>query len=123
MIKKLLPVLFCLFALTACGRGLEAADIEGSWENAAAVVTFGGDGTYEIKYADFGPGELSSENGEFELSGGEVELRLRDRYVLDDAGEIDFTRLTATENRRLEISLEGDTLTLDGEEYARRETD
>ena len=46
---------------------------------------------------------------------------MRDKYTLDDSGEINFERLPVTEDRKAEISLDGDTLTLDGTEYVRRE--
>ena len=119
--KKLLLILSVLVCLTACGQKLEPADISGAWENSAATVYFGEDCTYEIRYADFGPGELSSENGEFGLSGGKIELRMRDKYTLDDSGEISFERLPVTEDRKADVALDGDTLTLDGTEYVRRE--
>ncbi len=119
--KKLLLILSVLVCLTACGQKLEPADISGVWENSAATVYFGEDGTYEIRYADFGPGELSSENGEFGLSGGKIELRMRDKYTFDDSGEISFERLPVTEDRKADVALDGDTLTLDGTEYVRRE--
>ncbi len=121
--KKPILLIFCILLLTACGRGLEAADIEGSWENAAATLYFGDDGTYEIKYADPKPGELSSESGEFELDGGKIELRLRDKYTVDEFGDVDFERFGYTEDRKVKIGLDGDVLTLDGEEYSRRQTD
>ena len=90
--KKLLLLLSCLFILTACGQELEAADIAGVWKNDGARIRFGEDGGYEITYAAPEPGGLSSENGEFELDGGTVELRLRDKYTFNELGETDFQR-------------------------------
>ncbi len=119
--KKLLSILSVLVLLTACGQKPEPADIVGVWENSAATVRFGEDGTYEISYADFGPGELSSENGKFTLSGGKIELQTRDKYTLTETGEISFQRLAVTEDRKVDISLDGGVLTLGGEEYVRRE--
>ena len=119
--KKLIFLLLLLPLLTACGQKLEAADIAGTWENEQATIYFGEDGSYEIKYAEFDVGELSSENGKFELSGGKVELKLRDKYTLNELGEIDFKRLVRTENRRESIELKDDILTIDGEEYTRKE--
>ena len=119
--KKILFLLLLLPLLAACGQKLEATDIAGTWENEQATIYFGEDGSYEIKYAEFDVGELSSENGKYELSPGKVELKLRDKYILNELGEIDFKRLVRTENRKADIELNGDTLTFDGEEYARRE--
>ena len=119
--KKLIFLLLLLPLLTACGQKLEAADIAGTWENEQATIYFGEDGSYEIKYTEFDIGELSSENGKYELSPGKVELKLRDKYTLNELGEIDFKRLVRTENRKANIELNGDTLTFDGEEYTRRE--
>lgn len=121
--KKLLYILSALVLLSACGQRLEPADIAGTWENGSATVYFGEDGSYEIRYNDFGPGELSSENGEFALTGGKIELRMRDRYTLTDTGEISFHRLAVTEDRKAEIAVDGDVLTLDGAEYGRKQTD
>ena len=119
--KKILFLLLLLPILAACGQKLENTDIAGSWENAQATLYFSEDGSYEIKYSQFDVGEPSSENGEFELDRGRVELKLRDKYTLNELGEIDFKRLVRTENRKVNIELNGDTLTFDGEEYARRE--
>ena len=121
--KKILFLLLLLPMLAACGSRLENADIAGSWENERATLYFGEDGSYEIKYNIFDAGELSSENGKYELSRGKVELKLRDKYTLNDLGEIDFRRLVRTENRKADLELSDDTLIFDGEEYTRKETD
>ena len=119
--KKLIFLLLLLPMLAACGQKLENTDITGSWDNEQATLYFNEDGSYEIKYNRFDVGELSSENGKYELSPGKVELKLRDKYILNELGEIDFKRLVRTENRKADIELNGDTLTFDGEEYARRD--
>lgn len=117
--KKLIVLTVCALLLTGCG--LDPADIAGVWENSAATLTFGEDGTYEIKYADPAPGDLSSENGEFQLSGGKIRLEIRDKYTVNELGEVKFERLIRTQDRKLKITLDGDALTLDGEEYTRRD--
>ena len=119
--KKLIFLLLLLPMLAACGSRLENADIAGSWENEQATIYFSEDGSYEIKYTEFDVGELSSENGKYELSRGKVELKLRDKYTLNELGEIDFKRLVRTENRKADIALEDDVLTFDGGEYTRKE--
>ena len=121
--KKLMFLLLLLPLLTACGQKLEEADIVGSWENEQATLYFGEDGSYEIKYADFDVGELTSEGGRYELSRGKVELKLRDKYTLNDLGEIDFKRLVRTENRKVNIELKGGILVLGDKEYTWKETD
>ena len=119
--KKLIFLLLLLPMLAACGQKLENADIAGSWENEQAALYFGEDGSYEIKYSRFDVGGLSSESGKYELGRGKVELKLRDKYTLNDLGEMDFRRLVRTENRKVDIELDEDTLVLDGEEYTRKE--
>ena len=119
--KKLILLLLILLLLAACGQRLENADIAGSWENDQATLYFGEDGSYEIKYADFGEGELSSENGKYELGRGKIILKLRDKYILNDLGEIGFKRLVHPENRKVVIELNRDILTFGGEEYTKKE--
>ncbi len=120
IMKKLLLLVSCLTLLAACGQELSAEDVAGAWENGSAQVYLGEDGSYEIKYADPKAGELASESGKFQLDGGKILLQRRDRYRLNDLGETEFRRLMETEDRKLDVSLDGDALTLDGEEYQRR---
>ena len=119
--KKLIFLLLLLPLLAACGSRLENADIAGSWENEQATIYFGEDGSYEIKYSRFDVGELSSESGEYKLSRGKVELKLRDKYTFNELGEIDFKRLVRSENRKADIELKGDILAFDGEEFTKKE--
>lgn len=123
---KLFAAALCALALTACGDdgpAINAADLAGAWSSQDAELYFNEDGTYEIKYSDFAAGELSSENGKYELEPGKIKFRLRDKYTLDEYGDIKFERLIHTENREEDIALDGGLLTLDGREYSRRETD
>ncbi len=125
-LRKIFAGVLCAFALTGCGDSepvIDAADLAGAWSSQEAELYFNEDGTYEIKYSDFDVGELSSENGKYELEPGKIKFRLRDKYTLDEYGDTKFERLIHTENREEEASLDGDILTLEGREYSRRETD
>lgn len=120
-IFTILCVILCTLAFAGCAEQTELGDLAGAWENENAEIYFNEDGTYEIKYSEFDVGQLASENGKFEISGGKIEFKIRDKYTLSDTGDIKFERLIHTENRKEKFSIDSDTLTLNKIVYIRKE--
>ncbi len=120
--KKLILAAICALLLSACGAEIENADIAGDWESEECRVHFNEDGTYEIKYFDFSYGDLASENGKYEIDGSGLWFKLRDKYTLEETGDIKFERLVHTQDRKEKLSLEEDgTLKLNDIIYYRKE--
>ncbi len=121
--KKLITVIICALVLAGCGAEIENADIAGDWENENAQIHFNEDGAYEIRYLSAEVGEKTAENGKYEIDGGKIEFKVRDKYTLEETGDTKFERLVHTEDRKEKISLESDEqLELNKTVYNRRET-
>lgn len=104
--KRLIPTLLCALLLSSCGAKLENADIAGDWVSESGQIHFNEGGTYEIKYFEAAFGSLTAESGTYELDGGRIKLKMRDKYTLEETGDVRFERLIHTEDRKEKISLE-----------------
>ncbi len=108
------------FLLTACSD-IDEEELYGGWSGESGRVHFNADGTYELERLGEEAGLVVSESGRYELKGGKIAFYRRDKYSLNDRGEVQYERLIKTEDRKEKASVSGNELKLEDITYTKQE--
>lgn len=119
--KRIVLIFLALLCLASCGKTVAIEDVKGGWSGEEARIYLNQDGTYELVYENPKVGEISSESGKFELDGGKICFYRRDKYTVEDTGDVRFRRLIKTENRKEKIAVSEEQLTIGEITYNKQE--
>ncbi len=108
------------FLLAACSS-VDEEELYGGWSGESGRVYFNADGTYELERLGEEVGLVVSESGRYELKGGKIAFYRRDKYSLNDRGEVQYERLIKTEDRKERVSVFGNELKLENTTYTKQE--